>query len=92
MNFIIVNKVTKGKEGLGTHPERIRIADIKSYRVWFKKGLEKMAFKDQEMTVIYMKSKSESNETIGAIKRPADSVRVLESLKSLDERLGVIQL
>ena len=96
MNFIIVNKVTKQKDGaLVTHPERIPISDIKNYRVWFKKGLERMTFKDQEVTVIYMKSKSDS-QNIGdstKSKKPyADTVMILESVKSLDERLGVIQL
>lgn len=95
MNFIIVNKVTKQKDGaLVTHPERIPISDIKNYRVWFKKGLEKMTFKDQEVTVIYMKSESDSQSksTTGPKKPYADTVMILESVKSLDERLGVIQL
>lgn len=84
--FIVVNKVIKEKDGrLSSKAERIKIKDIKSYRSWFKNESEKIAFKE-DMIILYMREKEDQD------KSEVKAVKILESLKKFDERMGVIQL
>lgn len=92
MNFIIVNKITKDKNGnIDAQPERVRINEIKSYRKWYKTKDEEMVFKGQDITCLYMYKKLDDGNVDKDEKNVA-TVKVLESVKSLDDRLGVIQL
>lgn len=97
INFIIVNKIVQDRNGdVETQPERIRINEIKSYRNWHKSKLEKMMFKGQDISLLYMykKATTEAPVTNGKIdeKNNVTTIKVLESLVSLDDRLGVLKI
>lgn len=92
INFIIVNKIVQNRNGdVETQPERIRINEIKSYRSWHKSKLEKMMFKNQDVSLLYMyKKNAEESASNPDDKTNVTTIKILESLESLDERLGVV--
>ncbi len=93
INFIIVNKIVQNRNGdVETQPERIRVNEIKSYRNWHKNKSERMMFKGQDVSLLYMyKKKTEDDKSQNTDdKTNVTTIKVLESLVSLDERLGVI--